>query len=156
MGDNMSAQLSKLHFKYAVRRSVLRALQHYGPMTIHILPAAACFRYDDVVEAVAYLRERGHVFVCGTDKSDERGRPMNVYGIAGLHKATAKTGDRVLALLREKGDSPCLGLSRELRITPKTCRYHLGRLLAARKVQVVGTIQRATGGTPAAIWSADV
>ena len=32
----------------------------------------------------------------------------------------------------------------------------LGRLLAARKVQVVGTIQRATGGTPAAIWSADV
>lgn len=156
MGDNMSAQLSKLHFKYAVRRSVLRALQHYGPMTIHILPAAACFRYDDVVEAVAYLRERGHVFVCGTDKSDERGRPMNVYGIAGLHKATAKTGERVLALLREKGDSPCLELSRELRITPKTCRYHLGRLLAARKVRVVGTLQRATGGTPASIWSADV
>jgi len=156
MGDDMSAQLSKLHFKYAVRRSVLRALQHYGPMTMHILPAAACFRYDDVVEAVAYLRERGHVFVCGTDKSDERGRPLNVYGIAGLHKATAKTGDRVLALLREKGDSPCLELSRELRITPKTCRYHLGRLLAARKVRVVGTLQRATGGTPAAIWSADV
>ena len=61
-----------------------------------------------------------------------------------------------LTLLRDDGPSPSLELARKIGIHPKTCRYHMLRLLSQRKVRAVGKLQRPSGGTPATVWSANV
>jgi predicted ArsR family transcriptional regulator len=156
MPEDNSAHLRKLQQAQNARQNVLDLLRQSGPMTMDAIYGAVGFRYSGTVDIVGHLRKRGEVLVTGSVFSTSRGRPVNVYGVVGLHEPQETIRERLLSLLVVAGDSPCLELSRRLGIDPKTCRYHLGRLLAARKVQVVGTIQRATGGTPAAIWSADV
>ena len=156
MLDEKGKRIRELHLNYLARLAVHSALSKHGPLTLDALAVVLHWDYSYTVDIIAQLRERNEVGVAGTLKLGETGRPVNVYGLRSLHVPEPTTREKLYALLCDKGDSPCLELSRELRITPKTCRYHLGRLLAARKVRVVGTLQRATGGTPASIWSADV
>ncbi len=156
MLDEKGKLIRERHLNYLDRLAVGSALSKHGPWTLDALAVVLHWDYSYTADIIAQLRERNAVGVAGTLKLGQTGRPVNVYGLRSLHVPEPTTRDKLYALLCDKGDSPCLELSRELDITPKSCRYHLGRLLAARKVRVVGTLQRATGGTPAAIWSADV
>ena len=83
-------------------------------------------------------------------------RPLRIYGLVGVHSPQTMMRDRILTHLQVAGPSPSLELARKMGIHPKTARYHLGRLLAERRVQVVGKLKRKSGGYPAPIWSADV
>ena len=156
MLDEKAKLIRERHLNYLARMAVDSALTKHGPLTLDALAVVLHWDYGYTADIIAQLRERNKVAVAGTLKLGATGRPVNVYGLRYLHVPEPTTREKLYALLCDKGDSPCLELSRELDITPKSCRYHLGRLLAARKVRVVGTLQRATGGTPAAIWSADV
>lgn len=147
---------SKVRASEQARQDIADTFRRYGPLTIDSLTDRSGYSRSHAVQVLRQLCLLERVHVVETQADGSTGRPLRVYGLVGEHGRQPTVRDRILTLLQVGGPSPSLELARQLGIDPKTCRYHLGRLLAARKVQVVGKLQRPTGGTPASIWSADV
>lgn len=138
------------------RQDVADTLRRYGPATIEDVTNRSGYSRNHTVTVVRQLCVAGVVHVVDTIRNGGSGRPLRIYGLVGVHSAATMMRDRIVERLADDGPSPSLELARRMGIHPKTARYHLGRLLAERRVNVVGKIKRKSGGYPAAIWSADV
>lgn len=138
------------------RQDIADTFRRYGPLSIDGLADRSGYSRSHAVQVLRQLCIAEVAQVVETQADGSTGRPLRIYGLVGVHGRQPTVRDRILTLLQVGGPSPSLELARQLGIDPKTARYHLGRLLAARKVEVVGKLQRPTGGTPASIWSACV
>ena len=112
MLDEKGKRIRELHLNYLARLAVHSALSKHGPLTLDALAVVLHWDYSYTVDIIAQLRERNEVGVAGTLKLGETGRPVNVYGLRSLHVPEPTTRDKLYALLCDKGDSPCLELSR--------------------------------------------
>lgn len=147
---------SALHLNYVARQNVLETLRRCGPSTIDSVSYHSGYGRSYSAFLLQQLYESSEVLIVEASTNGEVGRPINVYGLPGIHVKRPTIRDRILTLLRDDGPSPSLELARKIGIHPKTCRYHMLRLLSQRKVRAVGKLQRPSGGTPATVWSAHV
>lgn len=147
---------SEVRASEQARQDVADTLRRYGPATIEDVTNRSGYSRHHTVTVVRQLCVAGVVHVVKTIRNGQSGRPLRIYGLVGVHSAATMMRDRIVERLADNGPSPSLELARALKIHPKTARYHLGRLLAERRVQVVGKLRRGSGGYPAPVWSADV
>ena len=138
------------------RQDIADTFRRYGPLTIDSLTDRSGYSRSHTVSVLRQLCKAELAYVVDTKRNAGSGRPLRIYGLVGVHSPQTMMRDRILTHLQVAGPSPSLELARNMGIHPKTARYHLGRLLAERRVQVVGKLKRKSGGYPAPIWSADV
>ncbi len=138
------------------RKDMADTIRRYGPSTIDSLTDRSGYSRSHTVTLLRQLCQRNVVHIVDTKRNGRSGRPLRLYGLVGVHSKQSMLRDRIVTHLQTEGPSPSLELARTLNIHPKTARYHLGRLLAERRVQIIGKLLRGSGGYPAPVWSAHV